>query len=287
MDRLLRQTTDPASSEREGTDAAARPGKTGALRGGLWRRISGYWGWLVGIAVIAIGFGVTPLRNSLFKVVSATSDHISVALFAAPGVIGALIVVVLVNEVVSTRTRERPRVHNALTICLAVDVFVAGWAAAHVFDPARAAPVRPLLIPTVTPPTSAPTPTPSPVDMNPFNMQAGSCFNAPEFRQRDDAPEYVERVSCGTPHDGELFFIGELWPRARRFPGDARSDKETEARCDAEFARYVGIPWQKSFLDEHWWFPSSTTWKNGQHKGACIAAHPKKKLAYSVKGIKR
>lgn len=140
-------------------------------------------------------------------------------------------------------------------------------------------------------PSAAASPTPSAPSrlgqtISPGGLRVGECFNAPELHSESDSSiAAVEVVSCAGRHDGEAYFVNDEWDAAHSFPGDDRVESDSDARCEHEFESYVQLPYADSALEYHYWYPSSSTWADGDRKIVCTLYYPDAALPRPVKGM--
>ncbi|MEU0092746.1 DUF4190 domain-containing protein [Kribbella sp. NPDC006257] len=122
------------------------------------------------------------------------------------------------------------------------------------------------------------TPTPDPVYAD--ELVVGECF--------DEGSEegQVLRQPCPIDHQGELIANVTL-PRGA-YPGDAKVQETARRACRAEFAKYVGVPLEKSVRKSNYWWPDESLWKVNNRIVICaVEADDGDILHGSVKGSKR
>jgi hypothetical protein len=78
----------------------------------------------------------------------------------------------------------------------------------------------------------------------------------------------VPVVDCSTAHDEEV--IGEVDLEAGPWPGDAKVEKAARTACTPLFARYVGIPLDRSSYDVGSYYPSQEAWSSGDRRATCL-----------------
>lgn len=103
-------------------------------------------------------------------------------------------------------------------------------------------------------------------------LRLGDCFNEPNL---DDLPTdgsegqasaTVSVVPCAESHQAELFHIIE--PDDGDFPGQQAMDRRA-LDCVPEFEEFVGTPYRRSRLDFVIFFPTTATWRFGDHTILC------------------
>jgi hypothetical protein len=112
------------------------------------------------------------------------------------------------------------------------------------------------------------------------SLAVGECF--------DDGwgSDEAYRVSCSDAHDGEI--VSNVTLPTGPYPGDSEVDDLSHARCDAEFAKYVGNTVDKSELESDYWYPDEGDWDSGDRLIVCAAYGPDfEALTGTVKDSKR
>lgn len=114
-----------------------------------------------------------------------------------------------------------------------------------------------------------------------FSIGVGTCFD-------DDNPEDEEIASvpvreCNEPHDNEIYFTFDL-PDGD-FP---TSDEHMYAKCEAEFANFIGIKYDDSIYDYDIMSPTEYSWEEGDREVLCLVFDGKyEKLDKSLKGANK
>ncbi len=105
-------------------------------------------------------------------------------------------------------------------------------------------------------------------------LKTGDCFNgltdAAGWKDTDVSPT---RVDCRSPHEEEVTGTFTL-PGGSRYPGDDAVDDASDARCETDFERYVGIDYDSSAYDYYYATPYPWHWRQGDHKAICVADDP-------------
>ena len=115
-------------------------------------------------------------------------------------------------------------------------------------------------------PTSHPTPTPTfkvDVDLNSgvYTLQAGDCFTQHSLDSKNP------RVSCNSPHDGEIYEV--LRHEKGKTPSVADFQAEADTACLSSFRTFVGVDYEKSTLRFSYIYPSPETWTAGDRNTLC------------------
>ncbi len=122
--------------------------------------------------------------------------------------------------------------------------------------------------------------TPTPAQVYVDDLIVGECFD----EGFDDGE--VVRQPCLVDHEGEMIANVTLPPGA--YPGDAKVKDSARLACRTEFAKYVGIPIDKSERKSSYWWPDQDLWEDGDHVVVCaVEATNGDRLHGSVKGTKR
>ena len=106
--------------------------------------------------------------------------------------------------------------------------------------------------------------------VNPFDLEAGQCFNNYLTVLADDEfRELTTVVDCSGPHDGEVYFqvfhpaeVGEP------YPGPDEMLAWAQQHCYAQFEGFVGQEYELSELDIGILHPTEPTWSDpiGRHR---------------------
>jgi hypothetical protein len=105
-------------------------------------------------------------------------------------------------------------------------------------------------------------------------LKTGDCFNGfADTAGWKDAAVSPARVDCRSMHEEEVTGTFTL-PGGSRYPGDLAVEDASDARCEKYFDRYVGIDWDSSDYFYDYLTPSPSDWRQGDHKGICLAYDP-------------
>jgi hypothetical protein len=102
------------------------------------------------------------------------------------------------------------------------------------------------------------------------DLQIGDCFNR--------ADRSVQRVSCESPHQAEVYSVVDYSPDGQRYPGGQRLEKFGEEACYAEFQPFVGTLYELSVLDISVLVPSEADFRAGLHELRCTVRHVENQL---------
>jgi hypothetical protein len=101
-------------------------------------------------------------------------------------------------------------------------------------------------------------------------LQTGDCFNR--------ADRSFSRVSCGSPHQAEVYGVVAYSPDVQRYPGGRALEQYGEERCYAEFQPFVGKLYELSALDISVLAPSEAEFQAGNHQLRCTVRHVENQL---------
>jgi Domain of unknown function (DUF4190)/Septum formation len=99
------------------------------------------------------------------------------------------------------------------------------------------------------------------------DVQVGECVRVP-----DPGFFALDTQSCGEPHEGEVFAVGDL-PDAGSdpYPGEGVVQRDVGGRCLDEFEPYVGTDYDSSDFDFVYVYPSKANWRSDDGRYVCIA----------------
>ncbi|WP_010205003.1 septum formation family protein [Salinibacterium sp. PAMC 21357] len=101
-----------------------------------------------------------------------------------------------------------------------------------------------------------------------FSLEVGDCeAAAPEEGEVED----TKTIDCAEPHQGEIY-AASMVPDGD-FPGDAAIGEQAEADCYTAFESFVGISWDDSIYNFSWYFPTESSWADGDREILCIVYH--------------
>lgn len=99
-----------------------------------------------------------------------------------------------------------------------------------------------------------------------FDLVVGDCFADDEGDGGPDADgkvSSVRAIPCDDPHPYEVFHVFSLpW---QPYPGVDAVVQAADDGCYAEFADFVGEPYEDSSVDFSYFTPLEAEWKGGRH----------------------
>lgn len=120
-----------------------------------------------------------------------------------------------------------------------------------------------------------------------FTVKLGDCLKEPVVG--DEGLEQVDEVAavpCSEPHESEVYFRFDL-PDGD-FPGDDAVSKAADERCIAEFAPFVGKPFEESALEFFTFQPTESSWSGQDDREVlCIVGDPNAASTGTLKGAAR
>lgn len=117
-----------------------------------------------------------------------------------------------------------------------------------------------------------------------FDLELGDCLNDAGIPLRSDMTD-VPLVSCEEPHDSELFAI--LGVEGSTFPGERELVSQGQDRCARVFGDFIGTPFANSTLDFRFYYPTASSWAQGDRTIYCLAFDPGLKTSGTLLGIQR
>jgi hypothetical protein len=104
-----------------------------------------------------------------------------------------------------------------------------------------------------------------------LDLEVGQCLNDVDQPLAQDLTE-IPSVDCKQPHQSEVF--AEVVLEDGDYPGVDSIVIEAVARCEAEFAEFVGIDFRSSGLSYHYYYPTQRTWADGDRSVFCVVFDP-------------
>lgn len=114
-----------------------------------------------------------------------------------------------------------------------------------------------------------------------FSIGVGTCFDDENLEEEEISSVPVRE--CNEPHDNEIYFAFDL-PDGE-FP---TTDEHMYARCEAEFANFIGVKYDDSIYDYDIMSPTEYSWEEGDREVLCLVFDAEfEKLDKSLKGAKK
>jgi hypothetical protein len=117
-----------------------------------------------------------------------------------------------------------------------------------------------------------------------LELEIGTCVNDANIPLRADLTD-VPVVACTQPHDSELYAIVSVDDGA--YPGADLLIEQGQSKCQASFADFVGIDFRSSLLDFHFYYPTPSSWAQGDRTIYCMVFDPGLKIAGTLQDAKR
>jgi hypothetical protein len=117
-----------------------------------------------------------------------------------------------------------------------------------------------------------------------LELAVGTCVNDAETPLGADLAE-VPTVSCDEPHDSELYAIVSATDGP--YPGVDTLVGEGQDKCQVVFAEFVGIDFRSSLLDYHFYYPTPSSWSQGDRSIYCMVIDPGLKVIGTLHDAKR
>jgi hypothetical protein len=120
------------------------------------------------------------------------------------------------------------------------------------------------------------------------NLEVGQCVDLPDVEPEGETVVFrLDDASCDEPHDGEVFFVGEVGSDGDEFPGARAVDDEIIEQCLPEFERYVGLAYEQSEFDFTWIYPTADSWDLDRGFTCLVTGLDGARLDESVRGSGR
>jgi len=117
-----------------------------------------------------------------------------------------------------------------------------------------------------------------------FELALGACVND-QFLPEGADMDVVEVVECEQPHEAELF--AKLALTEDSYPGTDYLINEGGSRCQEAFGDFVGLDFTESVLDFTYYYPTPSSWVDGDRSIYCLAIDPGLKTTGSLLGARR
>jgi hypothetical protein len=117
-----------------------------------------------------------------------------------------------------------------------------------------------------------------------LELTIGDCVMDAEAPLSADLTE-LPTVPCSEPHDSELYAI--VFAEDGNYPGVDELVAQGQAKCQSLFGDFVGIDFRSSLLDFHFYYPTPSSWVQGDRSIYCMVADPGVKVVGSLQGSQR
>lgn len=121
-------------------------------------------------------------------------------------------------------------------------------------------------------------------------MDEGDCFDV--HSEASSLVRAVWLMPCPEAHRYEVYaafdYEGDVEYRHPAYPGEIVVQDQAERRCYERFEPFTGIRWTISLLDIRTWWPSETSWKDGDRRIICaVTSTDRTPLTGSQEGSRR
>ena len=117
-----------------------------------------------------------------------------------------------------------------------------------------------------------------------FELELGTCLDDASVPEGADLAD-IPQVPCNEPHDSELFGIIALDDDT--YPGADVLIEKGQNGCQLRFGDFVGIDFRSSSLDFHFYYPTPSSWSQGDRTIYCMVVDPGLKITGSLEGAQR
>jgi hypothetical protein len=122
---------------------------------------------------------------------------------------------------------------------------------------------------------------PPPGEVDAFAIKIGDCLNDAQI---SDEVTSVPFVDCAEPHDSEVFARTEITVDV--FPGNEALETELGAFCRGDaFTQFIGIEYADSVYDTSGYYPSESSWEDGDRELLCTVWDPDAQVTGTLAGI--
>lgn len=117
-----------------------------------------------------------------------------------------------------------------------------------------------------------------------FELELGTCLNDASVPEGADLAD-IPQVECDQPHDSELF--GIITVDDDSYPGADVLIQKGQDGCQLRFGDFVGIDFRSSALDFHFYYPTPSSWSQGDRTIYCMLVDPGLQVTGSLAGSMR
>lgn len=117
-----------------------------------------------------------------------------------------------------------------------------------------------------------------------FDLSLGECVNDAAIPVGSDLKD-LPTVNCDEPHDSELYAI--LGVTGSSYPGEQELDAQGKERCARAFGDFIGIPFAESALEFRFYYPTASSWAQGDRSLYCLAFDPGLMVSGTLLNAKR
>ncbi|MFT6973301.1 MAG: hypothetical protein ACJAV4_000523 [Pontimonas sp.] len=117
-----------------------------------------------------------------------------------------------------------------------------------------------------------------------LSLNLGDCVLDPALPAGSDEA-VVKVVKCSEPHDWELF--AKLSLTEARYPGTSNVIAQGEDRCQSSFGNFIGVNFSESSLEFTFYYPTPSSWVDGDRSIYCMAFDPGLRTTGSLLGANR
>lgn len=115
-----------------------------------------------------------------------------------------------------------------------------------------------------------------------FTIAVGDCLN--DGGVTGEVSEVLV-IDCAQPHDSEAF--ASIMMTDGDFPGDDAVQQQAADNCTAEFGTFVGTAYDTSTLDFAYYYPTESSWAQGDREILCLLYDPAGKSTGTLAGAAR
>lgn len=116
-------------------------------------------------------------------------------------------------------------------------------------------------------------------DTDVFTIAVGDCLNDGDV---EGEVSTVKTIDCAEPHDSEAY--ASIIMDDGDFPGDAAVDDKAVTDCTTEFNSFVGIDYDSSSLAFSYYYPTESSWAQGDREILCLVYDPAGQVTGTLAG---
>ena len=116
-----------------------------------------------------------------------------------------------------------------------------------------------------------------------IDLEIGDCLD--QERLEDGITSTEPLVNCDSKHDLEVY--ASLTLDGTAYPSVEELVSYGSKKCAAEFTKFVGLEFGISAFDFLYYYPTESSWANGDRGIDCVIFDPTKKTTGTLAGVKR
>ena len=114
-------------------------------------------------------------------------------------------------------------------------------------------------------------------------LELGDCLDRAKLEDGDTKTDPM--VKCTKPHDLQVFSAFDI--DGKDYPGAAAIVSDAATRCADSFTKFVGVDFGISTLDFIYYYPTETSWSDGDRTVDCAIFDPDGQTTGTLKNANR